>query len=461
MKKLHLPSCFVTRNSLILQLVITLFLISPLRGEEIVVHLPVDNDKTSSVYLAKLRPCESALHQTIQETLVYDLNHNGRTNLLPINETLQYQAHLEDPDEAFKVKKWKEANVRYVVVPKIVKGELQIKVFDVNTSTLKTLNSYTLTGDLTQDIRGIHKLSDVVHEIMYGNSGISSKRILYSYQPKVDPEGQIWHAEIWEMDYDGRNARQVTEENHYTISPSVFPLPSSDSNNYHFMYVTYKQGQPRIYFASRKTPKGRPLVPLRGNQLLPSFARKGDKIAFISDVGGKADLFVQSFSIERGVLGKPMQVYSFPGAVQASPSFSSDGSKLAFVCDKSGTPRVYMIDIAEISKTRKIPEAVLISKKNRDNTAPSWSADGKKIAYSAKINGVRQIWIYDVETKEEWQLTVGLGDKENPTWAPDSFHLAYNTTSPTFDIFVLNINQREPIKLTEGPGKKHYPTFEQ
>ncbi len=432
-----------------------------LQAEEIVVHLPVDNDKNCLVYLAKLRPCEIPLQQTIFDTLVYDISHNGRTTLIPINETLQYTAHLDDPEEAFKVKIWKDANARYVIVPKIVRGELQVKVFDVNTATLKTLHPYMLTGDLSQDMRGLHKISDVIHEIMYGTPGIASKRILYSYQPKVDPESQVWHAEIWEMEYDGKNARQVTEENHYTISPSVFPLPSSDSNNYHFMYVTYKQGQPRIYFASRKAPKGRPLVPLRGNQLLPSFAKKGDKIAFISDVGGRADLFVQSFSIERGVLGKPIQAYTFPGAVQASPTFSPDGSKLAFVCDKSGTPRVYLIDIAEISKTRKIPEAVLISKKNRDNTAPSWSPDGKKIAYSAKINGVRQIWIYDVEAGEEWQLTVGLGDKENPTWAPDSFHLAYNTTSPTFDIFVLNLGQREPKKLTEGPGKKHYPTFEQ
>ncbi len=450
----------MTKKLIFSFLIATFFLPFSVRGEEIVVHLPVDNDKTYSVYLAKMRPCETAHQEAIYDTLVYDLKNNGRTLLLPINENLQYLAYHSDPEEAFQVKKWKDAKSRFVVVPKIEKNELQIQVFDVHTATLKSLHPQPLTGDLSEDIRSVHKCSSVIHKIMFGQPGVASKRILYSYQPKVDPESNIWHAEIWEMDYDGRNVRQVTEENNYTISPSFFPLESGD-NNYHFMYVTYKQGQPRIYFASRKSPKGRPLVPLRGNQLLPSFSRKGDKIAFISDVGGKADLFVQSFSIERGVLGKPIQVYSFPGSVQASPTFSPDGSTLAFVCDKSGTPRVYTINVAEVVKTRTIPEAHVISKLNRDNTAPSWSADGKKIAYSAKTNGVRQIWIYDVETKEEWQLTLGLGDKENPTWAPDSFHLAYNTTSPTFDIFILNINQREPIKLTQGPGKKHYPTFEQ
>lgn len=429
-------------------------------AEELVVHLPVDNDKMYSVYMARMRPLDTEFEKTIYETLVYDMKHSGRINLLPIDENLQYLAYQENPEDAFQVPKWKKANARYVIVPKIEKKELVLQLFDVNSATLKTLYPQPLTGDLTQDLRSVHKSSATIHSIMFGQAGIASKRILYSYQPKVAPESHVWHAEIWEMEYDGRNARQVTQENHYTISPAFFPV-ESQGNNYHFMYVTYKQGQPRIYFASRTSPKGRPLVPLRGNQLLPTFSKKGDKIAFISDVGGKADLFIQSFSIERGVLGKPIQVYSFPGSVQASPSFSPDGGKLAFVCDKSGTPRIYIIDSAAVVRDRKFPEAQLVSKKNRDNTAPSWSPDGKKIAYSAKTNGVRQIWIYDIESKEEWQLTVGLGDKENPTWAPDSFHLAYNTTSPTFDIFILNMNQREPVKLTSGPGKKHYPTFEQ
>ena len=448
------------RKNILAYFIASLILPWCLVAEELVVHLPVDNDKTYSVYLARMRPLQAEIEKTVYDTLVYDLKHSGRISLLPIDENLQLLAFKDNPEDAFQVPKWKGANARFVIVPKMTKNELSIQVFDVHTATLKSLYPVPITGDLTKDLHNVHKCSSTIHTIMFNQPGVSSKRILYSYQPKVDPDSQVWHAEIWEMDYDGKNARQVTEENHYTISPSFYPIESED-NNYHFMYVTYKQGQPRIYIASRKSPKGKPLVPLRGNQLLPTFSKKGDKIAFISDVGGKADLFMQSFNISRGVLGKPIQVYSFPGSVQASPSFSPDGSKLSFVCDKSGTPRIYIIDCASVVRDRKIPDAEVISKKNRDNTAPCWSPDGKKIAYSARTNGVRQIWIYDIENKEEWQLTVGLGDKENPSWAKDSFHLAYNTTSPTFDIFILNLNQREPVKLTSGPGKKHYPTFEQ
>lgn len=463
MRKLLSSLRFVTTrpNLLFLAVSLTLGLSADIQaGKEIVVHLPVENEINCQVFLAKLRPCDNAYQQKIDETLTYNLSHNGRTLLLPLDENLQYLAHQSNPEEAFQVHKWKTAKVRYVIVPKIVKQTLEVQLFDVHTATLKTLPPQDLTGDWVCDVRTVHKICDLIHELIFGIKGICSKRILYSYQPKVEPEKGLWHAEIWEMDYNGKNLRQITEENNYSISPSTYPVISGEKNNYHFMFVTYKQGQPRIYFASRQNPKGKPLVPLRGNQLLPTFSRKGDKIAFISDVGGKADLFIQSFTIDRGVLGKPMQVYSFPGAIQASPSFNPEGSKVAFVSDKSGTPRIYIIDVNEVARTRKIPEATLISKKNRDNTAPCWSPDGKKIAYSARVNGVRQIWIYDTESSEEWQLTVGLGDKENPSWAPDSFHLIYNTTSLTFDIYRINLAQRAPVKLTEGPGKKHYPIFE-
>jgi TolB protein len=103
---------------------------------------------------------------------------------------------------------------------------------------------------------------------------------------------------------------------------------------------------------------------------------------------------------------------------------------------------------------------MLISKQNGENSCPAWSADGKKLAYSAKTKGVRQIWIYDFDSKEERQLTDGPGNKENPSWALDSKHLVFNSTDgPASELYLVNLNQPEVIKISQGPGKKHYPTW--
>ena len=108
----------------------------------------------------------------------------------------------------------------------------------------------------------------------------------------------------------------------------------------------------------------------------------------------------------------------------------------------------------------KRPDPVLLTKRNNENTCPAWSPDGTKLAYSAKTNGVRQIWVYDFTTKEERQLTFGPGNKENPAWAPDSVHLVFNSTDATAsELYLVNLNQPEALRISKGPGKKHYPSW--
>lgn len=323
---------------------------------------------------------------------------------------------------------------------------ISLQILNSKTKSIKKMDGIALNGEFQHDRRQMHRLADAIVQGMFGAKGVADTRILYSVKP-----GHEYKAEIWECDWDGGNPKQVTQEQNYSIHPVFI-------SGLNFLYVNYNNGQPKIYVSNLRNPTGKPLLDLKGNQLLPAISKQKDTLAFISDAAGRADLFIHKLDQQGMLEGKPQQLFSYPGSTQASPTFSPDGSKIAFVSDKDGSPRIYIIPSQADNHKRAKP--ALISKLNRENTCPNWSPDGKKIAYSAKTDGVRQIWIYDFATEQELQLTTGPGNKENPCWAPDSLHLVFNSTDPgSSELYLVNLNQPEAVRITKGPGIKHYPNW--
>lgn len=422
---------------------------------EIRVHLATSSP-LSPVYVGKIASSnaflDSSYLQQLEDILLYDLRYSGHISLMDRGEEKEKILSHKETKSAFSAERWKSHGVAHVIQPKFSEKKLSVMVFSVQTGSLKQFSEIEFTGHLTEDRRSLHKLSDAIVKALFNVDGVASCHVLYSAQQKQNAQGAQWTSEIWECDSDGFNARQITREGSYCVTPVFLP-----ARNDRFLYVSYKLGQPKIYIASLKEGVGHRLVDIRGNQLLPAISPQRDKIAFICDAAGRSDLFIQPFHPEKGESGKPVQLFSYPRSTQASPTFSPDGSKLAFVSDKDGSPRIYIIS-TQVSSKRNDP--IMITKQNSESSCPSWSPDGTKLAYSAKTKGTRQIWIYDFEKRQEEQLTYGPGNKENPAWAPDSLHLVFNSTDAnSCELYLVNLNQPEAVKISRGQGKKHYPTW--
>ena len=407
------------------------------------------------LYLGKVQQSDASFDPAyldeLTSVLQFDLNYNGSSKVLARAEEKEALLKNKESGAAFNPQTWRSFSAAYVVKATIAGKELSVSIFSTQSCTLKHFRNVPLTGSLAKDRTQLHKVADTIHKAVFDKNGVASTRLLYSMQQQSS-----WVAEIWEADWDGHNARQVTKENSYCVTPVFLPRSNHFAND-RYLYVSYKKGQPKIYISSVKESSGKRLLDLRGNQLLPAISPQRDKIAFICDAGGRTDLFLQEFNPETGKTGKPVQLFSYPRATQASPTFSPDGSRIAFVSDKDGSPRIYLIPATAGIKRAN---AVLLTKQNPESSCPAWSPDGTKLAYSAKTKGVRQIWIYDFAAHEERQVTDGPGNKENPSWAPDSLHLVFNSTdTASSELYMVNLNQPEALKITRGPGKKHYPTW--
>ncbi|WP_426702235.1 Tol-Pal system beta propeller repeat protein TolB [Rhodanobacter sp. Col0626] len=95
-----------------------------------------------------------------------------------------------------------------------------------------------------------------------------------------------------------------------------------------------------------------------------------------------------------------------------SPSWSPDGRKIAYVSFESGNSNIYVQDITTGSRQ-------LISSHKGINGAPAWSPDGRKLALALSYVGNPEIFVMDVASHQETRLTNSLSIDTEPVWAPD------------------------------------------
>ena len=129
------------------------------------------------------------------------------------------------------------------------------------------------------------------------------------------------------------------------------------------------------------------------------------------------------------------------------PTWSPDGKSIAFISNMSGRNNLWVVP-AEGGW----PVQLTVS--DQRQTAPAWSPDGKWIAYQSDYDGDEQwdIFLVSPKTGKVVNLTQTREIAElNPTWSPDGRYLAYEVkpkTSAAYEIDIYDMVMREVKHLT-------------
>lgn len=103
-----------------------------------------------------------------------------------------------------------------------------------------------------------------------------------------------------------------------------------------------------------------------------------------------------------------------------SPSWSPDGRKLAYVSFEKQRASIFVQDIMTQART-------LISSYPGINGAPEWSPDGRRLAVVLSKDGQSEIYLIDVASRALTRVTNNNAIDTEPSWSPDGQSLYFSS----------------------------------
>ena len=220
--------------------------------------------------------------------------------------------------------------------------------------------------------------------------------------------------EIWSMDYDGSNQKQLTNYKTIAMEPAVSP------DGRMFAFTALMKGVWQIMVHSVETGKKLPFYnPVTSTIQTAGFTPDSKRILYAASINGWENICIADAN------GGNMNQVSHVRASDVSPEVNpKTGQDVLFISGRSGVEQLWRMSIDGSN-----PERVTNGEGYVAN--PSWSPNGQLIAFAWTKGfepGAYNIFIMDMASKHLDQLTSNSGKNEHPWWAPDGAHLVYQST---------------------------------
>ncbi len=143
------------------------------------------------------------------------------------------------------------------------------------------------------------------------------------------------------------------------------------------------------------------------------------------------------------------------GAAERYPSWSPDGRWIAYFSDESGEYELYIMQSDGKEETQQLTSG---GKKYRYN--PTWSPDSKNIAFTDNSGS---IYIHNIDNKESLFVDKDRwGSNPGINWSHDSAWIAYvkGARNQLNSIFLYNLKKEESYQVTSDMFNDTAPTFD-
>ena len=359
-------------------------------------------------------PQNDALLKTFNDTFWNDLDNSGVVELIS-KSFYPLQVPGQPSEVTFGVWNSPPPNAAMLAFGNlgVAAGKLSVYgwLYDVKNTASPQVLGKQYTDVPTSDAARLiaHKFADeIIFRLGGGIPGIAESTIYFV----SDRSG---HKEIWVMDYDGSNQRQLTHVGSTSISPRISP----DGSRLAFSSLT-KNGWDILMFSidlNRLVSFPR----FGGTNLSPAWSPDGARLALSSSRGGSPEIYICDAS------GANLHRLTASKGPDVAPTWNrKTGAQLAFVSGSTGLPQIYTIEADGTNQQRMTDQGYAVS--------PNWSPNGQFLTlawirkYGPGEPGSSDIYLMDIASKQWVQLTHDGGRNDYASWSPDGRHIVFQSS---------------------------------
>ena len=330
--------------------------------------------------------------------------------------------------------------------------------------------------------------------------------------------------DIWDVDVSSGTVRQITRHTANDFAPAYSP------SNATIAFVSEREDRRGVWTVDAASGAERSLAPAAGAVSAPSWNRDGSKVVYNVIAANRSELMLDGRDITgdedvfpfRAQWASPTEViYTADGKIKKRVIDGGSASTIEFTASVSFTRTPYKHAVRDFdSRTERAVRGIMAPVISPDGTRvafgalgdlwlmpiggqaqrltndrfiemhPTWSPDGRSLAFSSDRDGTMDIWVRDLAsgddrkiaseaTKASWaprgneiayitrEGAIGITgrtapihppirDPGRPTWAPEGL-IAITTLQPYSSRFREGTNQLLMVPTAGGPARRQNP----